>query len=116
VSVVPAESYGGTLLTVVTSLGRLSTSSEAHSTTLRLIEFFAIPRSSGDCVVLLLAHPGLNLLGRYFPPSKVNDLLLAEVSRVRPPPGDVYLTGIDELDRTEEMEAFDIMDLASFLE
>jgi hypothetical protein len=67
--------------------------------------------------VLLLVHPGLNLLGRYFPPSKVNDLL-ANITRTRPSSshGEEYFTGIEELDRLEEIEAFDIMDLASFLE
>jgi hypothetical protein len=99
------------------SLGRLSSSSEAHSTTLRLIECFKIPRSSGDCVVLLLVHPGSNLLGRYFPPSKVNDLLLADVSRPRPSPSlDDFSMGSEEFERMDEVEAFDIMDLASFLE
>jgi hypothetical protein len=102
----------------LTSLGRLSVSSEAHRTILRPIDFFNIPRSCGDCAVLLLVHPGLNLLGRYFPPSKVNDLLLADISRARPLPshGDAFMTGIEELDKVEEMEVFDIMDLASFLE
>jgi len=83
-----------------------------------MIDYYKIPRDSGDCVVLLLVHPGLNLLGRYLPPLKVNDLLLADISRVRPMSshGDVYMMGIEEPDIVEEMEAFDIMDLASFLE
>lgn len=83
-----------------------------------MIDYFKIPRESGDCVVLLLVHPGLNLLGRYLPPLKVNDLLLADISRARPSSshGDVYMMGIEEPDMAEEMEAFDIMDLASFLE
>jgi len=91
---------------------------EGYSTTLRMIDYYKIPRDSGDCVVLLLVHPGLNLLGRYLPPLKVNDLLLADISRVRPMSshGDVYMMGIEEPDIVEEMEAFDIMDLASFLE
>jgi hypothetical protein len=65
--------------------------------------------------MLLLLHPGLNLLGRYLPPSKVNSLLLADIPRAGPSSihGDVY--GDDE-DMIDEMEAFDIMDLASFLE
>lgn len=87
-------------------------------TTLRFIDFLSIPRHSGDCVVLLLMHPGLNLLGRYFPPSKVNELLLADVSRARPSSshGDIYMMGVEEPDMNEELEAFDVMDLASFLE
>lgn len=84
----------------------------------RLIDFMSFPKESGDCVVLLLMHPGLNLLGRYFPPSKVNDLLLADISRARPSSShnDVYMTGVEEPVVPEELEAFDIMDLASFLE
>lgn len=90
---------------------------DRSSTTLRMIDFFKIPRESGDCVVLLLVHPGLNLLGRYLPPSKVNDLLLADISRVRSASHvDVYMLGTEDADVAEEMEAFDIMDLASFLE
>ena len=92
---------------------------EGQSTALRMIDFLKIPRESGDCVVLLLVHPGLNLLGRYLPPSKVNDLLVADVSRAKtsnPGHGDVHMVDVDEPDLTEEMEAFDIMDLASFLE
>ncbi|KAJ8091390.1 Chk1 protein kinase [Marasmius tenuissimus] len=100
------------------NLGRLAESKENYSPALRMIEMISIPRDHGDVVVLLLAHPGLNLLGRYLPPSKVNDLLLADVSRPRPPHshGDVFMMDIDEADIAEEMEAFDIMDLATFLE
>lgn len=83
-----------------------------------MIDFFSVPKSNGDCVVLLLVHPGLNLLGRYFPPSKVNDLLLADISRTRPSSshGDIYMMGIEEPDYIEEMDPMDVMDLASFLE
>ena len=65
--------------------------------------------------MLLLLHPGLNLLGRYLPPSKVNSLLQADIPRAGPPSihGDVYS---DDEDMIDEMEAIDIMDLASFLE
>lgn len=95
----------------------MTASLDRSSTTLRMIEFFKIPRESGDCVVLLLVHPGLNLLGRYLPPSKVNDLLLADISRVRSASHvDAYMSSIEDTDVAEEMEAFDIMDLASFLE
>lgn len=101
------------------SLGRMASSSEGYSTALRMIDFLKIPRESGDCVVLLLVHPGLNLLGRYLPPSKVNDLLVADIARPRPslaPHSDAYMIDLEEPDLSEEMEAFDIMDLASFLE
>ena len=65
-------------------------------------------------------HPGINILGRYLPSSKVNDLLLADVARTGPVAsyGDVSMSGNDneDCDLTDQMEAFDIMDLASFLE
>lgn len=98
------------------SLGKMANSSEGYSTSLRMIDFLKISRESGDCVVLLLVHPGLNLLGRYLPPSKVNDLLLADLSRVRPTGHGSITMGTGDLDLIEEVEAFDIMDLASFLE
>ncbi|KAJ3513116.1 hypothetical protein NLJ89_g3133 [Agrocybe chaxingu] len=117
--IAPAQSNGSMCLEREAHiLGSMSGSMQGSSTTLRMIDYFKIPRESGDCVVLLLVHPGLNLLGRYLPPSKVNDLLLADVSRARPTPShnDIYMMGIEEPSLTEEMEAFDIMDLASFLE
>ncbi|KAI0793300.1 histidine kinase [Abortiporus biennis] len=99
-------------------LERMSSSPECMSVSLRMIDFFSIPKSNGDVVVLLLAHPGLNLLGRYFPPSKVNDLLLADISRTRPSSshGDIYMMGIEEPDIVEDIDPLDVMDLASFIE
>lgn len=96
----------------------MSESPESSSIALRMIDCFSIPKSNGDCIVLLLAHPGINLLGRYFPPSKVNPLLLADVSRARPSSShtDIYMMGMEEPDFIEEMDPLDIMDLASFLE
>ncbi|KZT06226.1 histidine kinase [Laetiporus sulphureus 93-53] len=117
--IVPAHSNASMLLEREAHiLERMSTSPESSSTTLRMVEFFSIPRINGDCVVLLVAHPGLNLLGRYFPPHKVNDLLLGDISRVRPPPShtDILMMGMEEPYAVEEMEAIEIMDLASFLE
>lgn len=93
----------------------MATSSESINATLRLIEFFTISRSQGDCVVLLLVHPGTNALGRYYPPAKVNDILLGDVSRVRSlGHGDMYM--MDDSGMMEELEACDMMDLATFLE
>lgn len=91
---------------------------DGSSTVLRFIDFFKIPREHGDCVVLLVAHPGPNLLGRYLPPSKVNDLLLADMGHSRSTTmlGDLPMHNFEENDLTDEMEPFDIMDLASFLE
>ena len=97
----------------------MASSPDGYSTTLRMIDYIKIPRENGDCVVLLLVHPGSNLLGRYLPPSKVNDLLLADLGRLTRPlstHGDVYMMGVEESDLSEEMEGFDIMDLASFIE
>lgn len=46
------------------------------SAALQLIDIFNIDRENGDVLVLLLSHPGPNLLGRYFPQGRINDLLL----------------------------------------
>lgn len=96
----------------------MGSSADGDNTTLRMIEFCSIAREYGDCVVLLLVHPGINILGRYLPPSKVNDLLLADISRTEPAASnvDVPMIGNVELHSTDQVEAFDIMDLASFLE
>lgn len=73
-------------------------------------------------MVLILAHPGPNLLGRYLPPYKINDLLLAEPSRIRSGTSmDGTIRGEDEMSMGEGMEIAEeeetpIMDLASFLE
>ena len=93
----------------------MATSSESINATLRLIEFFTIRRSQGDCVVLLLVHPGVNSLGRYYPFTKVNAILLGETSRAHTlSHGDMYVMG-GGLDM-EEVESCDMMDLATFLE
>ena len=96
----------------------MGSSTDGYNTTLRMIEFCKITREHGDCVVLLLVHPGTNILGRYLPPSKVNNLLLADVARTGPVTshGDISMIGNEDLDLTDQIEAFDIMDLASFLE
>ena len=97
-------------------MGKLAASAEKYGTALRAIDCFKIPRENGDFVVLLLVHPGLNILGRYLPPSKVNDLLLADVARTRPSSSQTDIYTAEGMDLMEEMEAFDIMDLATFLE
>ncbi|KAG6891107.1 hypothetical protein C0995_014197 [Termitomyces sp. Mi166 len=102
-------------------LGRM-TKSNGHGTTLALLENLKIPREHGDCVVLILAHPGPNLLGRYLPPYKINDLLLAEPSRIRSSTSmDSSMRAEDDMSVGEgteiaEEEETPIMDLASFLE
>ncbi|KAJ7226000.1 dual-domain HisK/Mak2 protein kinase [Mycena pura] len=99
-------------------LGRLATTSDGSRHALRIIEFFNIPRDSGDVVVILLGHPGFNLLGRYLPPARINDLLLPDPSRVRPQAShsDAYMMDIEEPNLLDEVGGFDIMDLATFLE
>ena len=99
------------------SLTRMAVSTDGYSTTLRVIDFLEIPAEYGDAVVLVVMHPGLNLLGRYLPAKKVNDLLLADVWHVpaASPLTDVYMRSVDEPE-WNEARAFDIMDLASFLE
>lgn len=93
----------------------MATSSESINATLRLVEFFTIRRSQGDRVVLLLVHPGINSLGRYYPSTKVNEILLGETSRAcAPSHGDLYM--MDGSDMVEEVEGCDMMDLATFLE
>ena len=84
-------------------------SPESSSTTLRMIDFFTIPKTNGDCVVLLLYHPGLNILGRYFPPAKVNNLLFGDISRARPSSShrDIFMSGVEEPYMMEEMEAIE---------
>ncbi|KAH9850662.1 histidine kinase [Lenzites betulinus] len=118
--IVPAHSNASMLLEREAHiLEKMATSPESSSTTLRMIDFFTIPKTNGDCAVLLLFHPGLNILGRYFPPAKVNNLLFGDISRARPSSSsrrDIYMTGVEEPYSMEEMEAIEIMDLATFLE
>jgi hypothetical protein len=96
----------------------MQTSPEALSTTLPLIDVVSISRLNGDCVVLLLAHPGPNLLGRYLPLSRINPLLLAEppVSRLSSPHADVFMSEVGEGGAFRDIENTDTMDLATFLE
>ncbi|KAG5651917.1 hypothetical protein H0H81_006932 [Sphagnurus paluster] len=121
--IAPAQSNGSMCLEREAHiLGRMSITFDAYSTTLRMLDYLKIPHEHGDCVVLILVHPGLNLLGRYLPPSKINDLLLADVARIRPSSshGDVFMMAVEDethgAEVLEATEAFDIMDLASFLE
>ncbi|KAI1786301.1 histidine kinase [Ganoderma leucocontextum] len=116
---VPAQSNASMLLEREAHiLEKMAGFPESSSATLRMIDFFTIPKTNGDCVVLLLFHPGLNILGRYFPPAKVNHLLLGDISRARPASThrDIYMSGVEEPYIMEEMEAIEIMDLATFLE
>lgn len=100
-------------------LGQIAAASEAISTTLRLIDYFTIPKANGHCVVLLLSHPGVNTLSRYFPQSTVNDLLFADESRKVPlsAHGDICIADTEESE-VEELGILEghIMDLTTFLE
>ncbi|KAF9454975.1 dual-domain HisK/Mak2 protein kinase [Macrolepiota fuliginosa MF-IS2] len=96
-------------------LGKLTGTPDGNSTSLRMLDYQKIPPEHGECVVLLLAHPGVNLLGRYLPAHKVNDLLLVEP--VRPRTLDVVMGENEEvMEVGGDMDGYDIMDLASFLE
>ncbi len=96
----------------------MQTSPEALSTTLRLVDFISISRMNGDCVVLLLAHPGPNMLGRYLPLSRINALLLAEPPQPRLSTSqvDAFMGEIGEGSSLRDVESTDTMDLATFLE
>jgi hypothetical protein len=133
----PSSNFANLNLCTCGRLDSITNSADATTASLRFIDYFTIPSERGDCVVLLVGHPGVNQLARYFPSyiisscqccwlkfnpphsSKVNELLLADVSRPKPTPppgtGDVYMGGIEE-ERTWEDDASDVMDLASFLE
>jgi len=103
-------------------LGKFAGTSEGNSASFRMLEYLKIPHEHGDCVVLILSHPGPNLLGRYLPANKVNDLLLVDTARTRPvslPDDEMMgeLTTFEErLEVEDDMADYDIMDLASFLE
>lgn len=100
-------------------LSQIAASCEAIGTTLRFIDYFTIPKANGPCAVLLLSHPGVNALSRYFTQSVVNDLLLADESWTRAPSSrrDIHVVGVEE----SEVEEFGVsnghaMDLTTFLE
>jgi hypothetical protein len=93
-------------------------SGEAASIALSFIDFITIPKPNGDCVVLLVEHPGLNDLARFFPSARVNPFLLAETPvRSRPSSSyhDKYAAVTDDGAEFAFVSA-DVMDLASFLE
>jgi len=104
-------------------LEKLAGTSEGNSASLRMLDYLEIPHEHGDCVVLILSHPGPNLLGRYLPANKVNDLLLVDFIRTRPvlfpEVEDVMMResiNEEKLEIEDDIADYDIMDLASFLE
>ncbi|KZT56029.1 hypothetical protein CALCODRAFT_550887 [Calocera cornea HHB12733] len=56
----------------------LSQDQEAVGKLLRVLDYFNIPKANGDMTVLLLSHPGENILSQYFPPSKLNAVLFPQ--------------------------------------
>jgi hypothetical protein len=62
-------------------LGQLANTTGGQ-VTLSPVEYFNIPQNAGDCIVLIQLHSGTNALGRYFPISHIDPLLLP---RIRPP-------------------------------
>lgn len=92
---------------------QIAANADASRSTLRLIDFFIIPKHNGNSVVLLLSHPGINTLGRYFAPSKVNDLLLTK--QAPSPQSDVYKMVIEPEEGPDE-EDLSVMDLTTFME
>lgn len=86
----------------------MSAAGDAYSPT--MIEFINIPKDAGDVVVLLLLHPGQNVLARYLPSQKINDLMLALQPTEPTHDEDVYMAELDGSDGVVQ-----IMDLNSFL-
>lgn len=66
--------------------------------------------------MLLLTHPGVNVLGRFLPAHKINDLLLAESVRTRTSIDVAMLDNEGAPEVPEDGDGYDIMDLATFLE
>ncbi|KAL7411025.1 hypothetical protein BDY24DRAFT_371574 [Mrakia frigida] len=50
-------------------LSCLGNNLEASGKTMRIVDYFVIPPGQGDAVVLILKHPGRNLLSTFFPSS-----------------------------------------------
>lgn len=55
---------------------QLSALPEGTRIALSIVEALTIPKSAGDCEVVVYLNPGVNALGRYFPNGSINDLLL----------------------------------------
>ncbi|KAJ7596782.1 dual-domain HisK/Mak2 protein kinase [Mycena floridula] len=114
--IAPAQSNGSMCLERERHiLERLASSGDGYSSALRLIGFFSILKESGDVVVLLVDHPGTNILGRYLPETRVNNLILTDLSFRRSPSPDVHMKDIMDDGKLPD-DSCDIMDLASFLE
>ncbi|KAH7104691.1 hypothetical protein BKA62DRAFT_693063 [Auriculariales sp. MPI-PUGE-AT-0066] len=96
-------------------LSRLSSVPESTHIALKLLETLTLPADAGDAVVLILSHPGTNALRAFFPPDKINDLLLAGTSPA--PVDDVpTVTNSKTGNESESGDSQDVMDISSFLE
>ncbi|KAG9055946.1 hypothetical protein FS842_000718 [Serendipita sp. 407] len=72
---------------------QLSSMPDGTRVALSMAEAFSIPKSAGDCEVVIYLSPGINALGRYFPPGSINDLLLpwvVSMDRSKVPPDLTY--------------------------
>lgn len=84
---------------------------------MRLVDNYTLPSEGGNVIVLIVSHPGENHLARYFPPSRINDLLLPGKLPER-----VLISGEDTIMESADgffddyTTSFDIIDIASFLE
>lgn len=104
------------VLRVDIRIKQIATNPDAARSTLRLIDFFTIPKHNGNSTVLMLSHPGVNTLARYFAPSQVNDLLLAK--QKPSPQSDVYKMVMEPDKSSQSPLQGDsrVMDLTTFLE
>ena len=103
------------ILSLTLRMQQIATSADASRSTLRFIDYFTIPKQNGNSVVLLLSHPGINTLGRYFSPSQVNDLLLTK--QTSPPPSNSRDISMRPEDEDQGLpEDLSAMDLTTFLE
>ncbi|KZP00739.1 histidine kinase [Calocera viscosa TUFC12733] len=85
----------------------LSQDQEAVGKLLRVLDYFNIPKANGDMTVLLLSHPGENILAQYFPSSKLNAALFP-ARRVEQNDEEVW----DEQAHTVSMELVTFLEFA----
>lgn len=78
-----SASIDGVTNLLLLRLRRISASPDAPGRALSLVDIFTIPKANGDSTVLLLSHPGTNMLGQFFSVPKVNEIILANSSTDR---------------------------------
>lgn len=123
---IPSAILVNDILSVTIRMQQIAANAEASRSILRLIDYFTIPKHNGNSVVLLLSHPGINTLGRYFSPSQVNDLLLTKQTpaplsdshnKTPPLPSDLYNMPIRPEDEDQGLpEDLGVMNLTTFME